>query len=57
MQTEVEDFGQGRYYLGVGAGLRYNTPFGPLRLDGAFNPDRRPGEDLFVLQFGLGYPL
>ncbi len=30
---------------GVGGGLRYLLPFGPLRLDYGYNLDRRPGED------------
>jgi outer membrane protein insertion porin family len=56
VNERIEDFGGGRYLFGVGVGLRYNTPVGPFRLDLAFNPDRAPGEDLFVLHFGLGYP-
>ncbi len=51
-----EDWAGGRYYFGVGAGLRYATPVGPMRVDLAFNPDRDRGEDLFVFHFGLGYP-
>jgi outer membrane protein insertion porin family len=40
----------------VGAGLRYQLPVGPLRLDAAYNPDRRVGENLFVVHFALGLP-
>lgn len=42
--------------LGVGAGLRYLLPIGPLRVDAAFNPDRRSGEDEWVVHFSIGMP-
>lgn len=42
--------------LGIGAGLRYLLPIGPLRLDGAVNPDPRPGEDDWVIHFSIGMP-
>lgn len=46
-----EDF---RYALG--AGLRYRLPFGPMRLDYGWNPDRRPGEKAGALHVALGFP-
>ena len=42
--------------LGIGLGLRYLLPIGPLRLDGAVNPDPRSGEDDWVLHFSIGMP-
>ncbi len=39
---------------GVGTGLRYLLPIGPLRLDGAWNTNPGPGEDSFVLHFSVG---
>ena len=42
--------------LGLGVGLRYLLPIGPLRLDLGFNPDRESGEDAFVLHFSVGMP-
>jgi len=39
----------------AGVGLRYHSPFGPLRLDWGFKLDRRPGEGLFQLHLGVGY--
>lgn len=51
-----QDFGGGRYHFAVGCGLRYRTPFGPLRVDIGFNPDREPDESLFAVHAGLGYP-
>ncbi len=40
----------------VGTGIQYLLPIGPLRLDCAFNPDRREekGEDDFVIHFSVG---
>ena len=52
----VEDVAQGRYFLGLGTGVRFVTPFGPFRLDLGFNPDRHAGEDLFAIHVSLGYP-
>jgi outer membrane protein assembly complex protein YaeT len=40
---------------GIGAGLRYKLPIGPLRLDYGYNPDRRPGEDIGAFHFSFGF--
>jgi translocation and assembly module TamA len=40
--------------IGAGAGLRYYTPIGPIRLDVAVPVNRRPGEDSFEIYIGLG---
>ncbi len=39
----------------AGIGLRYRSPFGPLRLDWGFKLDRREGESLQQLHLGVGY--
>ena len=39
---------------GIGVGLRYLLPIGPVRLDYAVNPDPRPDEDEWVLHFAVG---
>jgi outer membrane protein assembly complex protein YaeT len=39
---------------GIGAGLRYLLPIGPVRLDAAWNPNPRDEEDRFVLHFSVG---
>jgi outer membrane protein insertion porin family len=39
----------------AGVGLRYRSPFGPLRLDWGFKLDRREGESLGQLHLGVGY--
>ncbi|HEX4086745.1 MAG TPA: BamA/TamA family outer membrane protein [Chthoniobacteraceae bacterium] len=39
---------------GVGPGLRYASPVGPLRLDVGFNPDRHTGERHMMIQISFG---
>ena len=46
------EFADLRY--GVGPGLRWLLPIGPLRLDWGINPSPRQGEDDWVLQLSLG---
>ena len=40
----------------AGAGLRWISPFGPLRLDYGVNIDRRKGEDFGAFHFSVGSP-
>jgi outer membrane protein insertion porin family len=40
---------------GVGAGLRYDLPIGPIRLDYGVNPDPRPTEDFGAFHFSFGF--
>jgi translocation and assembly module TamA len=40
--------------VGVGAGLRYYTPIGPIRLDVAVPTVHRPNDDRFEVYIGLG---
>jgi translocation and assembly module TamA len=40
--------------VGAGAGMRYYTPIGPIRLDIAVPVSRRVGEDSFEVYIGLG---
>ncbi|MEP7015862.1 MAG: BamA/TamA family outer membrane protein [Verrucomicrobiota bacterium] len=40
---------------GVGAGLRYKLPIGPIRVDYGINPDRRPTEDFGAFHFSFGF--
>jgi outer membrane translocation and assembly module TamA len=39
---------------GIGVGLGYALPVGPLRLDFGINPDRRRGEDFGAFHFSFG---
>jgi outer membrane protein insertion porin family len=41
---------------GVGAGIRWNSPFGPLRIEYGIKLDRKEGEDFGALQFSVGSP-
>jgi translocation and assembly module TamA len=45
---------QGRPSVGYGAGMRYYTPIGPIRLDIALPMRRLPGGDAFEIYVGLG---
>jgi len=42
-----------RYALG--AGLRYQLPIGPLRIDYGYNPSRRAGEDVGAVHLSFGF--
>jgi translocation and assembly module TamA len=44
----------GTVRVGIGLGIRYYTPIGPIRLDAAAPVDRRPGGDAFEVYIGLG---
>jgi translocation and assembly module TamA len=44
----------GEVRVGYGAGIRYYTPIGPLRLDFALPTQRRPNDDAFEVYIGLG---
>ncbi|HEY1769819.1 MAG TPA: BamA/TamA family outer membrane protein [Chthoniobacterales bacterium] len=39
----------------IGAGLRYNLPIGPIRLDYGVNPDPRPDEAFGAFHFSFGF--
>jgi outer membrane protein insertion porin family len=38
----------------IGAGLRYYSPFGPLRLEWGYVLDPRPGEERGIWEFTMG---
>ncbi len=40
----------------AGGGVRWQSPFGPIRLDYGFNLDRRSGEDPGAFHFSVGTP-
>ncbi len=48
------DFTDLRY--AVGGGIRWISPFGPIRIDYGINPDPRPGEKPGAFQFSVGAP-
>jgi translocation and assembly module TamA len=44
----------GQFRIGAGAGMRYYTPIGPIRLDLAVPTPRHIGDDAFEVYIGLG---
>jgi len=40
----------------IGAGIRWFSPFGPIRVDYGINPNRQKGEDSGALNFSVGSP-
>ena len=40
----------------AGGGIRWQSPFGPIRVDYGFNLDRRPGEEIGAFNFSVGSP-
>jgi len=43
-----------RFQVGAGVGLRYLTPFGPLRIDAAVPVNPQPGDPDFAIYAGVG---
>lgn len=41
---------------GIGLGLRYLLPIGPVRVDAAWNPNADPDQDDVVVHFSVGMP-
>lgn len=52
---EASDFGFSEERYGIGAGLRYNLPIGPLRLDYGVNPSPRANESFGAFNFSFGF--
>ena len=50
---DLPNSGDMRY--GVGLGIRYKLPIGPIRLDYGVNPDRRADEDFGAFNFSFGF--
>ncbi|MEZ5988928.1 MAG: BamA/TamA family outer membrane protein [Planctomycetota bacterium] len=51
---DVNDFGFEDMRYGIGPGIILVTPAIPIRFDAGYNPDRRPGEDEWVLHLTIG---
>ena len=47
--------GVGTMRYGIGGGLRYNLPVGPIRFDYGLNPDPRSGEKQGAFHFSFGF--
>ncbi len=52
-RTVSSGIGDMRY--GIGSGLRYRLPIGPLRLDYGWNPSPKPGEATGAVHFSFGF--
>jgi outer membrane protein assembly factor BamA len=52
--SKAEDFGLRGMEYALGAGLRYNLPIGPIRLDYGYNPDKQTGEPQGAFHFSIG---
>ncbi len=44
-----------RFREAIGAGLRYHLPFGPIRIDYGYNPNRRMNEQSGFLHVTVGF--
>lgn len=51
-----KDFDPSDLRLTVGAGVRFFSPLGPLRLEYGYNLDRKSGEKVGQVQFAVGTP-
>lgn len=51
---EDEPFNISEFKMGIGGGVRWVSPFGPLRVEWAFNPDPDPGDSRSTWQFSMG---
>jgi outer membrane protein insertion porin family len=51
---DKNDFDPTRLRTGIGAGIRFVTPLGPLALDWGFKLDRQPGEKPSEIHFNVG---
>lgn len=52
---KAKDFGFDDERYGIGAGLRYNLPIGPLRLDYGVNPSPKTNESFGAFNFSFGF--
>ncbi len=43
-----------KFKMGIGGGVRWISPFGPLRIEWAYNPDPDPGDPTSTWQFSMG---
>jgi outer membrane protein insertion porin family len=55
--ARVADIDLSELRSAVGSGIRYKSPFGPIRLDIGFKVNRQPGESLtaWFVSFGQAF--
>ena len=52
----IDDYPAGEVLVSAGAGIRWRTPIGPVRLEYGWNLNRRHLDPSGALQFSVGYP-
>ncbi len=52
--NSMSDFSVSDFRTDAGAGIRWNSPLGPLRLEWGYNLDPKPGESNYQWQFSAG---
>ncbi|GLI35952.1 outer membrane protein assembly factor BamA [Desulforhabdus amnigena] len=52
--NDIDEFDVSNFRTDAGAGIRWNSPFGPLRIEWGYNLDPEPGEDNSKWQFSAG---
>jgi outer membrane protein insertion porin family len=55
LHSDAADFGFSDMRYAIGAGLRYDLPVGPLRLDYGLNPSPKEGESSGAFHFSFGF--
>jgi outer membrane protein insertion porin family len=50
----MQDFSINAFRTDAGAGIRWNSPLGPLRIEWGYNLDPQPGESKYQFQFSAG---
>ena len=53
--AHTNSVGLSDFRIGIGPGIHYATPVGPLRIDLGYKIDRRPGEGVYRIHFTLGH--
>ena len=54
--ADWRDFDPSEIKVGLGLGVRYRSPIGPLRLEVGWKLDREIGEDGYVVLLSFGNP-
>ena len=57
LESRAQDIGFSHEHYGIGLGVRYNLPIGPLRIDYGINPNpgRNDSIGAFHLSFGVAF--
>ncbi len=56
LARDIADYPAGQWVASAGAGLRWRTPVGPMRLEYGYNLNRRAGDPTGSLHFSVGFP-